>query len=91
MTCTAREDGDAELFEQLAESVSRMAKRSPRSGAAFGTVIHKNGIKLLNSDWQFYLDMLETAGLIENIIHLNDGEVLMTVTARGLRNPQRGL
>jgi len=62
-----------------------MARLSPRRQTDVGAALYRGGIVLNPQEQTKVLDRLVVAGLIEQIVQLNDGGVLVTVTSAGLR------
>jgi signal transduction histidine kinase/CheY-like chemotaxis protein len=82
---TADDADEERLCWAVLHAIADVARHSPRRQTEVAAALNKAGI-LLNPQTQARaLDRLIRAGLVEQIVRLNDGGVLVTVTSAGLR------
>jgi signal transduction histidine kinase/CheY-like chemotaxis protein len=85
ISSTADDPDEERVCWAVLHAIADVARHSPRRQTEVGAALTRAGI-LLNSQTQTkVLDRLILAGLVEQIVRLNDGGVLVTVTSAGLR------
>ena len=75
---------DREFVEALLAALTDMAVRSPRRQADLTVALRRSGIEAAAPLMREALDTLEEDGCIEHLVPLNDGGLLMQVTAHGI-------
>ncbi len=85
MAATKADPSDLRLVRQVAAGLANMAVRSSRGQADLGAVLRKDGITLLPEQRDWILKTLSELGIIQDVISLDDGDVLLTMTHKGMQ------
>jgi signal transduction histidine kinase/CheY-like chemotaxis protein len=82
---TADDADEERLCRTVLRAIADVARHSPRRQTDVGAALNKAGIPLNLETQTKILDRLILTGLVEQIVRLNDGGILVTVTSAGLR------
>jgi hypothetical protein len=76
---------EAALFLRVLSAIVAMARNSPRLQTEVGLALSRKGIRLSPQEVAEILGRLSDSRLIENLIRVEDGGIVVTVTVAGLR------